>query len=61
MPKPKDYQLRIMSESDLEMVLDWRNSDRVRQNMYTDCLISLNGSTGFKGISKSNEKDKLII
>ena len=31
-----------MSESDLEMVLDWRNSDRVRQNMYTDCLISLN-------------------
>ncbi len=42
MPKLEDYQLRLMSESDLEMVLDWRNSDRVRENMYTDYLITLN-------------------
>lgn len=37
----QDYQLRLMNESDLELVLDWRNSDRIRFNMYTDHIISL--------------------
>ena len=35
-----DFNLRIMSEADLEMVRTWRNSEQVRQNMYTDQLIS---------------------
>ena len=41
MAKREDYQLRPLQESDLEMVLSWRNSERVRANMYTDHIISL--------------------
>jgi UDP-4-amino-4,6-dideoxy-N-acetyl-beta-L-altrosamine N-acetyltransferase len=36
-----DYCLRMMLEADLEKVLVWRNSDRVRYNMYTDDIISM--------------------
>jgi len=39
---PQDYQLRPIQESDLEVVLEWRNSERVRSNMYTDHIISFN-------------------
>ena len=42
MANPQDYQLRPIQESDLELVLQWRNSERVRSNMYTDHIISLN-------------------
>jgi UDP-4-amino-4,6-dideoxy-N-acetyl-beta-L-altrosamine N-acetyltransferase len=41
MPNREDYQLRKLEKSDLEMVLNWRNSDRIRANMYTDYVISL--------------------
>jgi len=34
-----DFRLRPMTASDLELVLQWRNSDRVRNNMYTDHII----------------------
>lgn len=36
----EDYQLRSMKETDLKIVLQWRNSERVRMNMYSDELIS---------------------
>lgn len=36
----KDYKLRPMNENDLKKVLEWRNSDRIRENMYTDHIIS---------------------
>lgn len=32
---------RKLKKEDLERVLKWRNSDRVRENMYTDRLITL--------------------
>jgi UDP-4-amino-4,6-dideoxy-N-acetyl-beta-L-altrosamine N-acetyltransferase len=32
--------LRPLTESDQEIILRWRNSERVRQNMYTDHVIS---------------------
>lgn len=32
----KDYAIRLMEETDLKRVLQWRNSDRVRLNMFTD-------------------------
>lgn len=41
MPKREDYRLRPMEESDLEKVLEWRNSERIRANMYTDHSISM--------------------
>lgn len=35
-----DYLLRAISEEDLEMVLAWRNSDRVRASSYSDHVIT---------------------
>lgn len=35
-----DVVLRPMGEEDLDVVLDWRNADTVRRNMYTDHIIS---------------------
>ena len=32
--KKTDFHLRPMDESDLQQVFDWRNSDRVRMNMF---------------------------
>lgn len=40
MPSREDCNIRPISESDLEQVLRWRNSERIRANMYTDHLIS---------------------
>lgn len=36
----EDYRLRPIREEDLETVLRWRNSERIRSNMYTDHIIS---------------------
>lgn len=36
-----DYRLRPVDDSDIKAILDWRNSDRVRKNMYTDHKISM--------------------
>ncbi|MCD6163592.1 MAG: UDP-4-amino-4,6-dideoxy-N-acetyl-beta-L-altrosamine N-acetyltransferase [candidate division Zixibacteria bacterium] len=36
-----DFNLRKINEQDLETLLRWRNSDRVRTNMYTDHIISM--------------------
>jgi len=35
-----NYRLRPLTEQDLPMVLQWRNSDRIRSNMYTDHIIA---------------------
>lgn len=40
MLKKSDFLLRPMNENDLDMVLRWRNSERIRSNMYTDHIIS---------------------
>lgn len=41
MLRREDCRLRPITEADLEKVLQWRNSDRIRANMYTDHLISM--------------------
>ena len=41
MPTREDYRLRPIAEEDLELVLHWRNSDRIRRNMYGDHIISM--------------------
>jgi UDP-4-amino-4,6-dideoxy-N-acetyl-beta-L-altrosamine N-acetyltransferase len=38
--KRKDCMLRPIIKSDLELILSWRNSDRVRLYMYNDHIIS---------------------
>ena len=61
MAKREDYQLRPLQEYDLEMVLSWRNSERVRANMYTDHIISLEEhQTWFKKIKDEPTVDYLI-
>jgi UDP-4-amino-4,6-dideoxy-N-acetyl-beta-L-altrosamine N-acetyltransferase len=37
----EEFNLRPIEERDLDMVLSWRNSDRVRSYMYTDHFITL--------------------
>jgi UDP-4-amino-4,6-dideoxy-N-acetyl-beta-L-altrosamine N-acetyltransferase len=46
-PNREDYQLSKLEKSDLEMVLNWRNSERIRANMYTDYVISLEEHLGW--------------
>lgn len=38
--KLEGFNLRPIEERDLDLVLGWRNSDRVRTNMYTDHIIT---------------------
>lgn len=40
MLKHSDYQLRKMLEKDLKQVFTWRNSERIRNYMYTDKIIT---------------------
>jgi methionyl-tRNA formyltransferase len=40
MPTVDDYNLRKLKKEDLELVLSWRNQERIRSNMYTDHIIS---------------------
>ncbi len=37
----KDCSIRLIEEKDLETVLRWRNSERIRANMFTDHYISM--------------------
>jgi UDP-4-amino-4,6-dideoxy-N-acetyl-beta-L-altrosamine N-acetyltransferase len=41
MPLRTDYKLRPVEERDLDLVLSWRNSERVRRTMYADHIISV--------------------
>ncbi|MDL1974684.1 MAG: UDP-4-amino-4,6-dideoxy-N-acetyl-beta-L-altrosamine N-acetyltransferase [Deltaproteobacteria bacterium] len=41
MSQREDYRLMTMEEADLENVLKWRNSERIRVNMYTDHIIAI--------------------
>ena len=62
MPKREDYRLRPLEESDLDLVLKWRNSERIRVNMYTDHIISIDEHRAwFKKISKDESYDYKIF
>ena len=41
MLKRAEYNLRFIALNDLEKVLQWRNSERIRSNMFTDHEITL--------------------
>lgn len=41
MPQLEGYNLRLLEKNDLPVVLRWRNSERIRSNMYTDHVIDL--------------------
>jgi UDP-4-amino-4,6-dideoxy-N-acetyl-beta-L-altrosamine N-acetyltransferase len=58
----KDYQLRPIEEKDLKIVLEWRNSDRIRANMFTDSIITIDQHlTWYEKIKLSNSTVCLVF
>lgn len=51
------YSLRKIEESDLPLILDWRNNETVRKNMYTDHIISREEhKLWFSKLNQSNDQ-----
>lgn len=61
MASREDFTLRTMSENDLQLVLHWRNSERVRANMYTDHLISANEHQVWFSKTKNDSRSKYFV
>lgn len=61
MASREDFTLRPMSDSDLPLVLQWRNSERVRSNMYTDHLISIEEHRQWFNDTKNDPKSKYFV
>lgn len=53
--------LRKMQESDLALVLQWRNRDDVRHNMYTNAIISMEAHIGWWHRESVNSATHLLI
>jgi len=58
MAKYEDYLLRNLQETDLEKVLTWRNSERVRINMYTNHIITWQEHLAW--FQKNQKKENVI-
>ncbi|MBD2680432.1 MULTISPECIES: UDP-4-amino-4,6-dideoxy-N-acetyl-beta-L-altrosamine N-acetyltransferase [Nostoc] len=58
MPKREEYRLRPLQESDLEQLLEWRNSDRIRANMYSDHIITMDEHRKW---FENNSKNESVI
>jgi UDP-4-amino-4,6-dideoxy-N-acetyl-beta-L-altrosamine N-acetyltransferase len=56
-----DYRLRPMEEADLALILAWRNSDRVRLNMYTDHLITPEEHARWFAAARSDERGRYLV
>lgn len=62
MPQCEDYRLRPIGEKDLEKVLEWRNSDRIRANMYSDHTITMDEHrVWFESLKKGNTAIYLVF
>ena len=58
----KDFNLRPIEERDLELILSWRNSERVRACMYTDHVITLEEHwKWFKRVSQAEFSTVLVF
>ena len=53
--------LRPMAEHDLEMVLEWRNAPKVRENMYTQQVISLDEHQKWWARMNDQDSDKYLV
>lgn len=56
-----DFRLRLMTEDDLEMVLDWRNRPHIRDMMYKDHVISLDEHLLWYEKTKDNPASVYLI
>lgn len=57
----EDFVLRPMIDEDLPLVREWRNSERVRANMYTDHLISPDEHKAWFAKAKSDASARYFI
>jgi len=53
--------LREVIDSDLGMILDWRNAEAVRKNMYTNHLISVEEHRNWWERERVNERTRVLI
>ena len=61
MLKREQCNLRPIDEQDLETILKWRNSERVRANMYTDHIISMAEHKNWFERYKLQEKARYLL
>lgn len=53
--------LRKIEEKDLEMILTWRNSERIRAAMFTDQIITADEHRRWYGNIKNSDQDLYLI
>lgn len=53
--------IRVMEEADLSMVLQWRNDEDVRKNMYTNHIISPEEHKTWWESERNNPQSRLLI
>lgn len=56
-----DVALRPLREDDLEMVLEWRNSDRIREAMYTDHIIGWDEHLAWYHAAASDPRHECLV
>lgn len=61
MPNNQIFRLREIDEKDLDMVLRWRNSERIRHNMFTDRVITADEHNKWFNKIKPDSETKCLI
>lgn len=61
MHRETDYRLRPIEKADLALILSWRNSDRVRLNMYTDHLITPEEHARWFAAALSDDRGRFLV
>lgn len=57
-----NYRLRRIEERDLEKVLKWRNSERIRSNMYNDHIITIDEHIAwYKRVEQESNNSYMIF
>jgi len=56
-----DYRLRPMAEPDKARILAWRNSERVRVNMYTDHLIGTDEHERWFAAAQVDDRGRYLV
>jgi UDP-4-amino-4,6-dideoxy-N-acetyl-beta-L-altrosamine N-acetyltransferase len=61
MLKRRQFSLRHVEERDLEKLLSWRNSNRIRANMFTDHIITVNEHHAWFNRLKQDQRSYALV
>ena len=61
MYRQADFRLRPMADKDKTLILTWRNSDRVRLNMYNDHVIGVQEHERWFDAASADERGRYLI